>query len=344
MARSDVRKWRSNRSSTLLSKFKRWRANPVGGFVRLLEFLYFGQPIFNFFIGNKGDLEQISQISKSLNTTDSDQNLIFLNNVRVDLNENFIQLDSGHVLNSRLAANAIFSGEQWNLIRNVRKSKENKFNAGRYYSISHQRYFFHFLLEELPEIISADSLDLDISFVTLKDQPKFVSELCQLAGINLQVVNHEIQLFEELVTPSYLRAYSNWSIEQLKLLSNQLEAKDSSFRKILLLRQGKARSDDAFERFLENLLTPLGYRVLDPEKHSNLEQIEIFLNATEIVAIHGAALSNLVFTNSDCKIFEIFNHPYRTYFFRDLAKLNGNSYTSCESPTVQIDLQAWLDK
>jgi hypothetical protein len=344
MARSDVRKWRSNRSSTLLSKYKRWRANPVGGFVRLLEFLYFGQPIFNFFIGNKGDLEQISQISKSLNTSDSDQNLIFFNNVRVDLNENFIQLDSGHVLNSRLAANAIFSGEQWNLIRNVRKSKENKFNAGRYYSISHQKYFFHFLLEELPEMMNANSLQLDISFVTLKNQPKFVLELCQLAGIKLQVVNHDIQLFEELVTPSYLRAYSNWSIEKLKLLSNALEAKDSSFRKILLLRHGKARSDDAFERFLENLLTPLGYRVLDPEKHSSLEQIEIFLNATEIVAIHGAALSNLVFTNCDCKIFEIFNHPYRTFFFRDLAKLNGNSYTSCESSTVQIDLQSWLDK
>ena len=328
----------------MFAKSKRWVGNPVGALERCLEFAYFGQPMFNFFIGNSRDLEQIMHMSKSVNNINSHGNLIVLDNVRVDLDENFIQLDTGHILNSRLAANAIFSGEHWSSIRNIRRSKAKNLQQGNFYPIANQKYFYHFLVEELPEIISANQSNLEVTFVTHEDQPKYVLELCQLAGIQLRFLERGIHLFERIIIPNYSRMNSEWSRDQLKSLKNRVEGGKFSARKLLLLRKGKVRSDQEFEEFLTSYLGQFGFEVMDPDKFTNNEQIDIFSNATEIVALHGAALSNLVFSNSECRIFEIFNHPYRMYVFRDLARINGNSYTCAEMNSVYADLENWLSK
>ena len=169
-----------------------------------------------------------------------------------------------------------------------------------------------------------------------------MKEFCDIAGVHLQIIGNRIELFEELITPTYLRANSEWSVEQVKSLKNTKLIDKSNPQKILLLRKGKARSDDHFEESLKNLVFLYGYKEIDPENYSCIDQISLFSNATEIIAIHGAALSNLVFSNADCKVFEIFNHPYRTYFFRELARINGNSYASSEMDSGFTKLKNWL--
>jgi capsular polysaccharide biosynthesis protein len=119
---------------------------------------------------------------------------------------------------------------------------------------------------------------------------------------------------------------------------------DRTHKKILLLRKGKVRSDEKFEESLLSYLVPFGFQVIDPDNLTSMEQIDIFSNATEIIALHGAALSNIVFSNVDCRIFEIFNHPYRMYVFRELARINGNSYTSTELDSVYPELANWLNQ
>ena len=342
MNRKDLRRYRNNRQTSIFAKSRRWIGNPVGAFERLIEFAYFGQPLFNFFIGNRTGLEQIMHMSESFNYIESNESMIILNNVRVDLSENFIQLDTGHVLNTRLAPNSIFSGENWNLIRNVRKSKVDNLKLGSFYPISYQKYFYHFLVEELPEIISINQSGFDITFVTLRGQSKFVIELCELAGIKVKILDTKIQKFEKIVIPSYLRLNTKWSIDKLKFLKNEIDAGRSRLKKLLLLRKGKVRSDENFEQTLQDFLAPYGYEAIDPDEYSNQEQIEIFSQASEIVAIHGAALSNLVFSNSECRIFEIFNHPFRMYVFRDLARLSGNPYASAEADAAFSTLKKWL--
>jgi len=342
MKNADLRKWRNNRPSSMFSKSMRWIGNPIGAFERLLEFAYFGQPLFNLFIGNRRDLEQIVHMSKSVDTLELNDNYILLDNVRVDLFENFIQLDTGHILNTRLAPNAIFSGEHWNLIRSIQKSKAPSLQAGTFYPIAKQRYFYHFLVEELPEIISASQINSEITFVSLRGQSKFVIELCELAGIRVVIVDTKIQLFENLVLPSYSRSNTKWTIDMLMFLKSRVDINRSSIKKLLLLRKGKVRSDENFEQSLLDFLVPYGYEAIDPDEYSNQEQIEIFSQASEIVAVHGAALSNLVFSNSECRIFEIFNHPYRMYVFRDLARISGNPYASAEADAAFSTLKKWL--
>jgi len=316
--------------------------NPVGAVARLIEFMYFGAPMISFFIGKKGNLESISHLSKSINAIDTNENLNFLNNVRIDLRANFIQLDTGHIFNSGMLTSEVYSGQYWNQIRDIRKSKARSLLQGNFYPVAIQNYFFHFLLEELPEIMTTNRDIPNLNFISLEGQPKFVMELLQLAGVRLQTLENNVQFVENLIVPSYLRSNSRWSVEKLKSLKSHTLVDKSNPKKILLLRNGKARSDVNFEASLTNLMIPFGFKVVDPDNYSCKEQIDIFSNATEIVAIHGAALSNLVFSTPECKIFEIFNHPYRTYFFRELARINGNLYTSSEIDSVYAKLENWL--
>ena len=349
MKNEEISNWRNNRRSSLSWKVRRWKSNPLGAAVRFLEILYFGQPLFNLFIGNSGKngnstgVELISHLSNSINSDLTNDSYIFLENVRIDLNENFIQLDTGHVLNTRKTTNELFSGQYWHQVRNIQKSKVPNMSDNQIvYPIANQKFFYHFLLEELPEIINAHKLGLVEKFVSLKNQPTYVEELINLAGINIEYVKGDIHNFRKVIFPTYLRSNSTWAVEQLQMLIVNNPSKISSPERILLLRAGEVRSDSFFEHSLRDFLIPQGFEYVDLEFFSNAEQIGLFQNAKEIVAIHGGALSNIVFTKKNCRIFEIFTHPYRTYFFREIARIKGNDYIGTESNNALELLKIWL--
>jgi capsular polysaccharide biosynthesis protein len=349
MKSKKINNWRNNRPSSLLSKARRWKSNPFGAAVRLFEILYFGQPLINIFIGNTGKIgnssgvELISHISDSIDSDLTDENYIFLRNVRVDLSENFMQLDTGHVLNTRKKTNELFSGQYWSQIRKIKKSNVPISSLSHaVYPIANQTYFYHFLLEELPEIIAANDLGLAEKFISLVNQPSYVRELIDLAGIKVEYIEGDIQSYRKVICPTYSRSNTSWSIEQLQILIGSRVEEFHGPEKILLLRAGGARSDADFEKLLRDFLTPQGFEFVNLDFLSNAEQIALFNEAKEIVAIHGGALSNIVFTNKDCRIFEIFTHPYRTYFFREIARMKGNRYVGVESNRALEILGTWL--
>jgi capsular polysaccharide biosynthesis protein len=344
-----IKGWRNNRPSSLLTKIIRWKSNAFGAAIRFLEILYFGQPLFNVFIGNNGKngnstgVELVYHMSKSINPNLSNEHYLFLENVRVDLRENFIQLDTGHVLNTRKTPNELFSGQYWDQVRAVLKSRIPSSSLSHtVYPIASQKYFYHFVLEELPEIIAANNLGLVEKFVSLKNQPSYVNELINLAGIRVDYVEGDIQNYRKVICPTYSRTNTSWSIAQLQLLVRSNIEEFLGPEKILLLRSGAARSDSDLEQSLKDFLTPCGFKFVNLNLLSNADQIVLFENAKEIVAIHGGALTNIVFTNKDCRIFEIFTHPYRTYFFREISRMKGNSYVGAESDRALELLKTWL--
>lgn len=349
MSRKDLKSWRKNRHSSLIMKVRRWRSNAVGAAVRIIEILYFRQPLVNIFIGYNGQngnsrgIELISHMSNSIDSKLTNEHYIFLNDVRIDMRENFVQLDTGHVLNSRKTPNEVLSGQYWDQIRKVQRSRV-PINAGRerVYSIAKQEFFYHFLLEELPEILSINDTQLVEKFVSLPNQPRYVEELLNLCGIKLEYVSEIVQGFANLIYATYSRANTPWAINQLQSLIQQDVVEFSGPRKLLLLRDGETRTDLAFEDSLRDFLIPNGFECINLNLLSNLEQINLFNNATDIVAIHGGALSNIVFTRKETRIFEIFSHNYRTYFFREIAYARGNRYIGAESSEAIKLLETWI--
>ena len=89
-------------------------------------------------------------------------------------------------------------------------------------------------------------------------------------------------------------------------------------RKRLFINRAAASSRRIVnERELVNGLEPLGFEVCALESLSFAEQVELFANASHIVAPHGAGLTNLLFSNNACVI-ELFSsgHGIRSDYYQ----------------------------
>lgn len=82
-----------------------------------------------------------------------------------------------------------------------------------------------------------------------------------------------------------------------------------------------------FEKYLKSK----GFLIIEMEKYSVLEQYEFFYNAKLIIAIHGAALTNLLASKSGIKLIEIQHKNRASRYFHDLAKL------------IKIDYHSYID-
>jgi capsular polysaccharide biosynthesis protein len=109
------------------------------------------------------------------------------------------------------------------------------------------------------------------------------------------------------------------------------------------LRKNLDRSSEKENSYLESLLGQYGFESIDPGILSIPDQISIFQNATEIVGIHGGALTNIVFSNSGTRIFEIFNHVYRNVDYKELSETLELEYDSCDILEIKERLDLWLE-
>jgi len=77
---------------------------------------------------------------------------------------------------------------------------------------------------------------------------------------------------------------------------------------------------------VEKLLVSFGYVIVEPEKLSFSDQVQLFRNAKVVVASTGAALANIIFSPADAKIYIlIFKYPHANYWYwQNIACASGN--------------------
>lgn len=98
--------------------------------------------------------------------------------------------------------------------------------------------------------------------------------------------------------------------------------KDTSNGKLIYIarkaRLRKVWNHRKFQKMLENS----GFETRYLEGVSLKEQVEIFFNAKKLVAVHGAALTNLIFANSDPDFSFIELYPKRKAFRNDFYRIS----------------------
>jgi hypothetical protein len=97
---------------------------------------------------------------------------------------------------------------------------------------------------------------------------------------------------------------------------------------------------------IEDLVTAYGFEIVSLTGLSLATQIEIFANASHIIAPHGAGLTNIVFCKVATKILEIHMLSYHNWCYRRLAGLYGLHYGcvwgSSTSPGQHFDTRYYL--
>lgn len=180
-----------------------------------------------------------------------------------------------------------------------------------YHSLTEQAYglrFAHLTPDDTPIVFDIDPFgQLPVLCETLGIEP---SRLIRRED----AVNYK---FETGILPDVGPYY--WSAD-FRTFFRSIATKSShrQLDKKIYISRKKSQRAMAFEVEIEDLLKSMDFQVLYAEELTFAEQIEMFSQASTIVAAHGAGVSNTVFAKSDCTIVEIFQArlPVRDFQMR----------------------------
>lgn len=113
-------------------------------------------------------------------------------------------------------------------------------------------------------------------------------------------------------------------------------------RRIYVSRQGAASRRLTNSAEFEQLLTGYGFEKIELERYSFLEQIQLFRGAEFVAGIHGAGLTNILFSDRTTLI-EIFPSDLRGWHYANLCGILGFPYypylAGGEAGHVTVDLR-----
>ena len=111
-----------------------------------------------------------------------------------------------------------------------------------------------------------------------------------------------------------------------------------SFKRVYISRNNSPRRIITNEKELEDLLHKYNFEKYYLEDLSVEDQISLFHSAECVVAPHGAGLVNLVYSNSDTTVLEIFPQYYHDnsfYLLADNKKMPNYHYYIADTPNTQ---------
>ena len=133
----------------------------------------------------------------------------------------------------------------------------------------------------------------------------------------------------QLILPSFFGTESLSRPEAVDFLRGFIPARHgNSPEKIYISRADARRRRLRNEREVEALLHQKGFKTVHPGRMGVREQMALFAGAREIVAVHGAELTNLVYCAPGTRVVELLPPTYPNPCFRELAGLCGLCYAA----------------
>jgi capsular polysaccharide biosynthesis protein len=206
-----------------------------------------------------------------------------------------------------------------------------------------QRNYCHFVLGNVAAILHAIKHVKENVKLTVFVDPhtRFVREYVELLGrldsrldfveIDKQTIYEAPEiLFSSCLVKKIVTNYPEIIPEfrRIAALCNEGEDRRERPAKLFLTRRNCRRSL-ADGDGVEGRLAQLGVTTIDPGDFPVAAQVRMFEGAEQIVALHGAALTNLIYSVRNPSVFEIFT-PNRTgnVTFKRLTLAMGGEYTT----------------
>ena len=204
--------------------------------------------------------------------------------------------------------------------------------------------FYHWMLESLPRLAlwkmaGGSPGEVDHWLVSRKS-PSFVRESLTHLGIPWEKVldfsENQHWVCEALELSSLASDWGMPSALAVNFLRKAFPENAGSAGRRFYLRRGETKDRRVRdEEDLVVLLEKKGYQTLDPRRLGVRETATALSRAECIVAPHGAALTNMVFSPPGCRVVEIFNPAFTNPCYRMLAARCGQPYTAVYGQATQ---------
>ena len=109
----------------------------------------------------------------------------------------------------------------------------------------------------------------------------------------------------------------------LSYLDNKIE--EENWPEKIFIRRNSGTRIVINSREIEELLVTQGYEIVEPEKLTFSQQVQLFRNAKTVVASSGAALANIIFLSRDAQVFILIGkYPDTCYWYwQNIACASG---------------------
>ena len=201
--------------------------------------------------------------------------------------------------------------------------------------------YFHWMTESLTRVLSFKKLNLEFPILISEDfkNLEFVTKTLDLLRINYKIYeNDRVFKVKNLLLTSHTAPAGNYNSNILFELHKNLNngKKSNSRKRFWVSRKYSDRRYLINEDEIKPILDEYNIQVIYPEKMDYLEQVDLFRNAEFLGGVHGAALTNMLYMESNSKVLELraINDAHNNCHY-SLAVGLGNKfyYLICENDT-----------
>jgi Glycosyltransferase 61 len=169
--------------------------------------------------------------------------------------------------------------------------------------------FYHWLLEVVPRIALMQRAGIESDWYLLDSQCSYQRRVLSLLNIDMEKViqpHYALNLRPDvLVRPSEPGVIATLEFaNKIRSAVDSLQ-NDETPRRIYISRRSAAHRKLANEAELERLLDRFGFTTVEFESLDFAEQVRMVSRAEAIIAVHGAALANLIFAKAGTPVIEI---------------------------------------
>ena len=360
-----------NRRFVFGEQLAHWKNNWRNGLLRLVERVVAGGNVSDLLGGNGTQISHLEAVQTALiqdielispgsasntftfNPINSSQNLelqivampqylVIIKEVRVDIRSGLPRLPLGFLLSDVLSQwqRLMYRGGMAHALHRL-NSKQTKIK-GRWMVIPYSPYFFHTIVEELPLALKGAKFGQGTNVAVTGDTPDWAIDLLSRAGFQVTKFTLNTVEFEEYVAVTAPRGITPSDIQLIRENLN-VPKHDSGKRKIWITRGNLDRANPALENSILEILSAHDFETVDPLQMPLDQQIKVFSEANVICGFHSGALTNMIWAGSNCRVIEIFNHPYRTHDYVRLANACGHKYTAVELSQL-IDVETVISQ
>lgn len=217
-------------------------------------------------------------------------------------------------------------------------------------SVSAKGNYYHWIADLLPRLLFIQKCnlpDFEERMVILHSvQRPYENESLQLMGIGqdkvLRLRKFEIIGVKDLIMADYLlsrdgKPFPFWKRQLLNEFKEKVLGPVRKGRRKIYLLRGKQKTRRLIgEEKLTETLSSMGFEIVDPQKMTLKEQMETLSGAEVVVALHGAALANIVFCSEGTLVLELRSSHKPPEYYSEIAKTFCLRFESISLPPLQL--------
>jgi hypothetical protein len=184
--------------------------------------------------------------------------------------------------------------------------------------------FYHWITEDLPNLMRTSGPSQVLCF---EENSKSIIDLYEELRFNSRLVEKWVYV-EKLLFYTKGQDLGYLHPADAKVLKDFAEGfsdEDCEKGQKIYVSRRKSRRSLPAEEEIEKYLVTQGFQVMYAEDHSIVDQIKIFKNASVIIGVHGAGLTNSVWS-TNCKLIEIMPQNRINRCFEWQANICGQEY------------------